>query len=194
MCRSTGYSSEDIQVIAPMYQGMNGIDVINEMLQEHFNPNDVLKKELRVGKVIYRENDKILQLKNQNEDNVFNGDIGILLNIDLGNNVSSSKLLVGYDDNLVEYSSKDFVNISHAYCISIHKSQGSEYPLIILPISFGYQRMLAKNLIYTAITRAKQKLIIVGDYNAFLYGINNTNYKVRKTTLKERLIKFVNPF
>jgi len=191
---NNGYSSEDIQVVAPMYQGVNGIDVLNELLQEHFNPKDGLKKELRVGKVIYRENDKILQLKNQNEDNVFNGDIGILLNIDLGNNVSSSKLLVGYDDNLVEYSSKDFVNISHAYCISIHKSQGSEYPLIILPISFGYQRMLAKNLIYTAITRAKQKLIIVGDYNAFLYGINNTNYKVRKTTLKERLIKFVNPF
>ena len=112
-----------------------------------------------------------------------------MLNVDLGNNISTSKLLVGYDDNLVEYSSKDFVNIAHAYCISIHKSQGSEYPLIILPISFAYQRMLAKNLIYTAITRAKQKLVIVGDYNAFLYGINNTNYKIRKTTLKEKLIK-----
>lgn len=189
-----GYSIDDIQVVAPMYQGMNGIDVLNELLQEHFNPKDELKNELRVGKVIYRENDKILQLKNQNEDNVYNGDIGVLLNVDLGNNVTASKLLVGYDDNLVEYSSKDFVNISHAYCISIHKSQGSEYPLIILPVSFAYQRMLAKNLIYTAITRAKQKLVIVGDYNAFLYGINNTNYKIRNTTLKEKLIKFVNPF
>ena len=177
-----------------MYQGMNGIDVLNEMLQVHFNPSDEMKKELRVGKVIYRENDKILQLKNQNEDNVYNGDIGTLLDVDFGGNVSSSKLMVGYDENIVEYSSKDFVNITHAYCISIHKSQGSEYPLIILPISFAYQRMLAKNLIYTAITRAKQKLVIVGDYNAFLYGISNTNYKVRKTTLKEKLIKFVNPF
>ena len=191
---NNGYSSEDIQVIAPMYQGMNGIDVLNEMLQVHFNPSDEMKKELRVGKVIYRENDKILQLKNQNEDNVYNGDIGTLLDVDFGGNVSSSKLMVGYDENIVEYSSKDFVNITHAYCISIHKSQGSEYPLIILPISFAYQRMLAKNLIYTAITRAKQKLVIVGDYNAFLYGISNTNYKVRKTTLKEKLIKFVNPF
>lgn len=191
---NNGYSSEDIQVIAPMYQGMNGIDVLNEMLQVHFNPSDDMKKELRVGKVIYRENDKILQLKNQNEDNVYNGDIGTLLDVDFGGNVSSSKLMVGYDENIVEYSSKDFVNITHAYCISIHKSQGSEYPLIILPVSFAYQRMLAKNLIYTAITRAKQKLIIVGDYNAFLYGISNTNYKVRKTTLKEKLIKFVNPF
>ena len=191
---NNGYNREDIQVIAPMYQGMNGIDVLNELLQEYFNPNDGLKKELRVGKIIYRENDKILQLKNQNEDNVFNGDIGILLDIDLDKNINGSKLMVGYDGNLVEYTSKDFVNITHAYCISIHKSQGSEYPLIILPISFAYQRMLAKNLIYTAITRAKQKLIIVGDYNAFLYGISNTNYKIRKSTLKEKLIKFVNPF
>lgn len=191
---NNGYNLDDIQVVAPMYQGMNGIDVLNELLQEHFNPKEETKKELRVGKVIYREQDKILQLKNQNEDNVYNGDIGVLLDIDLGSNVSSSKLIVGYDDNIVDYSSKDFVNITHAYCISIHKSQGSEYPLIILPISFAYQRMLAKNLIYTAITRAKQKLIIVGDYNAFLYGISNTNYKIRKTTLKDKLIKIVNPF
>ncbi len=191
---NNGYSRDDIQVIAPMYQGLNGIEILNEQLQNYFNPSDDIKKELRVGKVIYREEDKILQLKNQNEDNVYNGDIGTLIDLDLGNNVSSSKLTVGYDDSIVEYSSKDFVNICHAYCISIHKSQGSEYPLIILPISFGYQRMLAKNLIYTAITRAKQKLIIIGDYNAFLYGISNTKYKVRKTTLKEKLIYYVNPF
>ena len=191
---NNGYSRDDIQVIAPMYQGLNGIEILNEQLQNYFNPSDDIKKELRVGKVIYREEDKILQLKNQNEDNVYNGDIGTLIDLDLGNNVSSSKLTVGYDDSIVEYSSKDFVNICHAYCISIHKSQGSEYPLIILPMSFGYQRMLAKNLIYTAITRAKQKLIIIGDYNAFLYGISNTKYKVRKTTLKEKLIYYVNPF
>ncbi len=192
--QSNGYSSEDIQVIAPMYQGMNGIDIFNEVLQEYFNPKDELKNELRVGKVFYRETDKILQLKNQNEDNVYNGDIGTLLEVESVNNVSNSKLIVDFEGNIVEYSMKDFVNITHAYCISIHKSQGSEYPLIILPVSFSYQRMLAKNLIYTAITRAKQKLIIVGDYNAFLYGISNTNYKIRKTTLKEKLIKFVNPF
>lgn len=192
--QSNGYSSDDIQIIAPMYQGMNGIDVFNEVLQEYFNPRDEQKNELRVGKIYYRESDKILQLKNQNEDNVYNGDIGTLLEVEANNSVSNSKLVVDFDGNVVEYSMKDFVNITHAYCISIHKSQGSEYPLIILPISFAYQRMLAKNLIYTAITRAKQKLIIVGDYNAFLYGISNTNYKIRKTTLKEKLIKFVNPF
>lgn len=194
LAKNNGYNNEDIQVLAPMYQGINGIDNINDILQEYFNPRDDLLNELRVGKIVYRENDKILQLKNQNEDNVFNGDIGVLIEIEKGNNLSNSKMYVSYDDNIVEYTSKDFVNITHAYCISIHKSQGSEYPLIILPVSFAYQRMLAKNLLYTAITRAKQKLIIIGNYDAFLYGINNTNYKIRKTTLKEKLLKFVNPF
>jgi len=193
IAKNNGYEDEDIQVLAPMYQGMNGIDNLNDILQEYFNPRSIELNELRVGKVIYRENDRILQLKNQNDDNVFNGDIGNLVEIEKGNNISSSKLYVGYDGNVVEYTSKDYVNITHAYCVSIHKSQGSEYPLIILPVSFAYQRMLAKNLLYTAITRAKQKLVIIGDYNAFLYGISNTNYKIRKTTLKERLLKFVNP-
>ena len=193
VAKSNGYEDDDIQVLAPMYHGINGIDNLNDILQDYFNPHDDELNELRVGKVIYRENDKILQLKNQNDDNVFNGDIGNLVEIEKGNVLGNSKIYVGYDDNVVEYTSKDFVNITHAYCISIHKSQGSEYPLIILPVTFAYQRMLAKNLIYTAITRAKQKLVLVGNYDAFLYGINNTNYKIRKTTLKERLIKFVNP-
>lgn len=194
IAKNNGYNDEDIQVLAPMYQGINGIDNLNDLLQEYFNPSSMELNELRVGKAIYRENDKILQLKNQNDDNVFNGDIGTLVEIEKGNNLNSSKMYVGYDDNVVEYTAKDFSNITHAYCISIHKSQGSEYPLIILPISFAYQRMLAKNLLYTAITRAKQKLIIIGNYDAFLYGINNTNYKIRKTTLKEKLLNFVNPF
>lgn len=193
VAKNNGYEADDIQVLAPMYHGVNGIDNLNDILQEYFNPRDESLNELRVGKVIYRENDKILQLKNQNDDNVFNGDIGNLLEIEKVNNVSGPKIYVGYDDNVVEYTAKDFVNITHAYCISIHKSQGSEYPLIIMPVSFAYQRMLAKNLIYTAVTRAKQKLVIVGNYDAFLYGINNTNYKVRKTTLKDKLLKFVNP-
>lgn len=191
--KNNGYEDDDIQVLAPMYQGVNGIDNFNDMLQNYFNPYDDLVSQIRVGKAIYRENDKILQLKNQNEDNVYNGDIGILIEIENKENSRLAKMHVDYDGNIVEYTNKDFINITHAYCISIHKSQGSEYPLIILPVTFAYQRMLVKNLLYTAITRAKQKLVIVGDYDAFLYGINNTNYKIRKTTLKDKLLKFVNP-
>lgn len=191
--KNNGYDNDDIQVLAPMYQGVNGIDNFNYMLQEYFNPQNELKKEIRIGSVVYRETDKILQLKNQNEDNVFNGDIGVLVDINEGNSLSTSTLTVDYEDTIVDYTYKDFSHITHAYCVSIHKSQGSEYPLIILPVTFAYKRMLVKNLLYTAITRAKQKLVIIGDYNAFLYGINNTNYKIRKTTLKEKLSKFVNP-
>ena len=191
--KNNGYDNDDIQVLAPMYQGVNGIDNFNDMLQNYFNPYDDAINQMRVGKSIYRENDKILQLKNQNEDNVYNGDIGRLIEIENKDNSRLAKMYVDYDGNIVEYTNKDFINITHAYCISIHKSQGSEYPLIILPVTFAYQRMLVKNLLYTAITRTKQKLVIIGNYDAFLYGINNTNYKIRKTTLKDKLLKFVNP-
>ena len=192
LANKKGYGQDDIQVVAPMYSGANGIDNINTMLQEFFNPRDEYKLELKHGSVIYREGDKILQLKNQNEDDVYNGDIGTLISIEDDPDNKSKKLIVDFDGNLVEYSKADLINIRHAYCISIHKSQGSEYPLIIAPFSYNYQKMLAKNLVYTAITRAKKKLVLVGDYNSFLYGVNNDRYQKRYTSLKERLIKSVN--
>ena len=170
-----GYDPNDIQVVAPMYNGMNGIDNLNIILQEYFNPPSEFKNEMKLGSVIYREGDKILQLKNQNEDGVYNGDIGTLVSVDKMDN--GYKLTVDFDDNFVEYTNGDFINISHAYCVSVHKSQGSEYPVIIAPFSYNYQRMLAKNLVYTAITRAKKKLILIGDYNSFIYGINNDRYQ-----------------
>ena len=185
-----GYDVNDIQVVAPMYNGANGIDNINIMLQEYFNPYSEFKNEMKFGSVIYREGDKILQLKNQNEDGVYNGDIGVLVSVEKID--KGYKLTIDFDDNLVEYTNGDFINITHAYCISVHKSQGSEYPLIIAPFSYNYQRMLAKNLIYTAITRAKKKLVLIGDYNSFVYGINNNKFQKRYTTLKERIINSVN--
>ena len=191
LANKKGYSNEDIQIIAPMYSGMNGIDNLNIILQEYFNPPSEFKNEMKLGSVTYREGDKILQLKNQNEDGVYNGDIGILVSVDKLD-AKGYKLVVDYDDNLVEYTNGDFVNIRHAYCISVHKSQGSEYPVIIAPFSYTYQRMLAKNLIYTAITRAKKKLVLIGDYNSLVYGVNNRNYEKRYTTLKERIIQSVN--
>jgi exodeoxyribonuclease V alpha subunit len=192
LANKKGYGQDDIQVVAPMYSGANGIDNINTMLQEFFNPRDEYKLELKHGSVIYREGDNILQLKNQNEDDVYNGDIGTLISIEDDPDNKSKKLIVDFDGNLVEYSKADLINIRHAYCISIHKSQGSEYPLIIAPFSYNYQKMLAKNLVYTAITRAKKKLVLVRDYNSFLYGVNNDRSQKRYTSLKERLIKSVN--
>ena len=189
-----GYNYKKFQVMAPMYKGITGIDELNKTLQEVFNPYDDCKRQIEYGEVIFRENDKILQLVNMPEENVFNGDIGVIQEI-IPANISESKkneIYVDYDGNLVKYLPKDFNKIKHGYIISIHKSQGSEFDIVILPVSRTYKRMLYKKLIYTAITRAKRKLIILGEKEAFIYSINNTNEYIRKTSLEENLKKFLN--
>ena len=128
------------------------------------------------------------------DDNVFNGDIGIIEKI-IPATMSESKkneIYVDYDGNLVKYLPKDFNKIKHGYIISIHKSQGSEFDTVILPISKYYKRMLYKKLIYTAITRAKRKLILLGEPEAFVYSVNNNEEYIRKTSLEENLKKFLN--
>lgn len=188
------YNYKKFQIMAPMYAGIVGIDSLNKTLQEVFNPKDKEKIEIESGDVVFRENDKILQLTNMPDDNVFNGDIGIIEKI-IPANISESKkneIYVDYDGNIVKYLPKDFNKIKHGYIISIHKSQGSEFDTVILPISKYYKRMLYKKLIYTAITRAKRKLIILGEPEAFIYSINNNEEYIRKTSLEENLKKFLN--
>ena len=188
------YNYKKFQIMAPMYAGIVGIDSLNKSLQEVFNPKDKNKTEIEAGDVIFRENDKILQLSNMPDDNVFNGDIGIIEKI-IPANISESKkneIYVDYDGNLVKYLPKDFNKIKHGYIISIHKSQGSEFDTVILPISKYYKRMLYKKLIYTAITRAKRKLILLGEPEAFVYSVNNNEEYIRKTSLEENLKKFLN--
>ncbi len=184
-----GVSLSDLQLLAPMYKGMNGIDILNKDLQNIFNPKDKNKTEIFIGDTLYRENDKILQLVNMPDENIYNGDIGYITNIFPANVSESGKIeiIVNYDGNKVRYFPKDFNKIKHAYIISIHKSQGSEFPIVIMPLSLEYSKMLYRKLIYTAITRAKSKLIILGETDAFKYSINNTNEYIRKTELKERL-------
>ncbi|MFR6099976.1 MAG: ATP-dependent RecD-like DNA helicase [Longibaculum sp.] len=146
-----GYDANDIQVLAPMYNGVAGIDALNDCLQDLLNPHDEFKNELRVGKRIYREGDKILQLKNRIEDNVFNGDIGTLVEICYKDNFEylTDTLIVDFDGTYVEYTANDFYTITHAYCMSIHKSQGNEFKIVIMPVLKDYYIMLRKNLIYT---------------------------------------------
>ena len=179
------YSYKRVQIMAPMYASINGIDNLNKILQNVFNPKDNNKKELLVGDVIFRENDKILQLVNMPDNNVFNGDIGI---IDSINNGSKKEIVINFDGNYVTYLPKDFSSIKHGYVISIHKSQGSEFELVIIPICSSYRRMLYRKLIYTGITRAKEKLILIGDSESFKYAVNNNSEILRKTTLIDRLI------
>ena len=185
-----GYSELDIQILAPMYKGENGIINLNKVLQNKFNPRTSRTKELEVGEITYRVGDKVLQLVNDIDNSVFNGDIGYIVNI-LSSRQSNSKrneIHVDFDGNVVIYTPSKFVEITHGYAISIHKAQGSEFDTVIIPISNSYKYMLYNKLIYTAVTRAKKNLIILGDEYSFIYAVNN-NYTVkRKTTLKERLI------
>lgn len=184
-----GYHEKRVQIMAPMYRGENGIDVLNKELQEVFNPKTDDKIEIKYGDVTWREHDKILQLVNMPDENVFNGDIGIIRYIIPASRSKSGKneIYVDYDGLVVKYLPKDFVKIKHGYVITIHKSQGSEFEVVVMPISHSYYRMLYRKLIYTGVTRAKKKLILIGETNAFEFSVHNKQEYTRKTTLKEML-------
>lgn len=183
-----GYDQNDIQVLAPIYQGVAGINALNQALQEIFNPLDG-QDEYRIGQKVYRVGDKILQLKNRPEDDIYNGDIGILVEICRkdGFEYLEDTLIVDYDGNYVAYTSKDFFTFTLAYCMSIHKAQGNEFKIVIMPVLNDYYIMLKRNLIYTGITRAKQSLFILGNPNALFMGINNVLDLNRKTTLVNKI-------
>lgn len=188
-----GYSDMDIQVLAPMYKGNNGIDNLNIMLQKLFNPKDKSKKEIAFKDVIYREYDKVLQLVNDPDNNVYNGDIGYIEEIIVSDGKKiPNQININYDGNIVEYTPDKFINFRHGYAISIHKAQGSEFDTVIIPITSNFKRMLYNKLVYTGVTRAKKSLIIVGESNSFIYGINNDYVDNRKTTLKDFIINKYN--
>ncbi len=184
-----GYDYKRLQLMAPMYAGINGIDNINKVLQNVFNPRDNEKEEIKYGDITYRENDKVLQLVNDPDNNVFNGDIGIIKKI---NRFGKTSIVIDYDGNLVEYELKDFPKFKHAFIISIHKSQGSEFELVIMPISSYYKRMLYRKLIYTGITRAKRRLILIGEVEALISGVRREGEYLRKTGLLEKLLNYLN--
>jgi exodeoxyribonuclease V alpha subunit len=195
--KNKGYSARDIQVLAPMYRGPAGIDRLNVLLQEIFNPNsDGTRKELAFGDVKYRIGDKVLQLVNQPESNVFNGDIGEIVSLFYAKeNVEKQDMLViSFDGIEVTYTRQDLNQITHAYCTSVHKSQGSEFPIVILPIARSYYRMLRRNLIYTAITRSKQFLILCGEEDALRMGVERADEQSRLTTLADKLQEALSPF
>ncbi|WP_430487427.1 SF1B family DNA helicase RecD2 [Priestia flexa] len=189
-----GYTAKDIQVLAPMYKGPAGIDKMNEVLQELFNPASHQRRELKHGDVTYRVGDKVLQLVNQPDSNVFNGDMGEIVSVFFAkeNTEKQDMLVISFEGNEVTYTKQDFNQITHAYCCSIHKSQGSEFPIVVLPIVKSYYRMLRRNLLYTAVTRSKQFLILCGEEEAFQIGVNRNEDSVRQTNLqallKEQLV------
>lgn len=190
-----GFSPKDIQVLAPMYRGPAGIDQLNKILQEVLNPKKERgSKELSFGEIKYRIGDKILQLVNQPEKNVFNGDIGEVISILYAkeNIDKQDQLIVSFEGTEVTYTRQDFQQITHAFCCSIHKSQGSEFPIVILPVVRSYYRMLRRNLLYTAITRSQKFLIICGEESSFRLGIERKDDQKRQTTLCEKLVGELN--
>ncbi|MGV3488131.1 MAG: ATP-dependent RecD-like DNA helicase [Tuberibacillus sp.] len=185
-----GYTARDIQVLAPIYRGNAGIDALNLALQNLFNPESEQKRTLKFGDQVYRAGDKVLQLVNNPEANVFNGDMGEVVAIFRAKETTDNEeqMVVSFDGNEVTYLKRDLNQITLAYCCSIHKSQGSEFPIVVLPIVKGYHRMLRRNLVYTAITRSKTYLIMCGDSAAFEYAIKQTDVDRRHSRLKEKLV------
>lgn len=187
--KEKGIDLKNIQVLAPMYRSKAGITAINKQLQQLINPKTEKKREVTVGDAVFRVGDRVIQLVNQPEDGVYNGDIGEIVAIFKAeeNKEKTEQLVIQFVDKEIAYERSDYTNFMHAYCISIHKSQGSEFPIVILPVVSVYRRMLRKNLLYTAITRSKQSLIIIGERDAFLKGVKTEDTNNRYTTLKEQL-------
>jgi exodeoxyribonuclease V alpha subunit len=177
----------DIQVLIPMYKGDLGIDEMNREIQMNFNPMYEKGLSMTYGDRRYFKQDKVIQLVNDPERKVMNGDIGVIKDI-VKSEKDTNIMLVEFDEGVVTYEQADLENLNLAYVISIHKSQGSEYKIVFLPIIKPYMHMLKKELIYTAITRAKQYLLILGDMNLLRYASNQISEK-RHTMLKDRLVE-----
>lgn len=188
-----GYDMSDIQVLAPMYKGSAGIKKLNTVLQSILNPKQKDSREIEFGDVIFRKGDKVLQLVNRPSDNIFNGDIGVVVGIFWAkeNALNKDVLVVDFEGNEITFSRQDLMELTHAYCTSIHKSQGSEFPIVIMPMVKQYFRMLQKPILYTALTRAKQSLVFLGDPQAFEIGLN-THGQVRLTQLCSFLKDYFN--
>lgn len=177
-------SYKEFQILCPMYKTIAGIDEINRHVQNKVNPKTKNKKELQYGDVIFREDDKVLQLTNMPDENVYNGDIGIIKEI---KTAPKKEIIIDFDGNIVKYTPSNFNNFRLAYAISIHKAQGSEFDVVIIPIVRNFNKMLYRKLIYTGITRSKKKLYLIGDINALKYAVSNNNSDIRRTSIKDYL-------
>ncbi|WP_242491886.1 ATP-dependent RecD-like DNA helicase [Miniphocaeibacter massiliensis] len=191
---------EDIQVLTPMKKGEIGTVELNTKLQEVLNPKTPLVEEIKYGDKLFRENDKVMQIKNnynkefksqngQDGLGVFNGDFGIIKKIDNYDN----KVEVLFDnERIVGYTVKELEELSLSYAITIHKSQGSEFPVVVIPLGAGPYMLMTRNLIYTAITRAKNLVVLVGEVKYLKNMINNTHIAKRNSTLASRIREYYN--
>lgn len=180
--KSGGDLQNGIQILIPMYAGVCGIDAVNSKIQERYNAET--EKFIKRDNILFKKNDKVLQLKNDSELDIMNGDIGKI--IDIVNINNKDAMLIDFDGRVVTYYASNIENLKLAYAISIHKSQGSEFENVIIPILPSYQIMLKKKIVYTGVTRAKKKLIIIGKLDSLERAIHQFDYK-RQTSLYQRI-------
>lgn len=180
--RNTKFRPRDIQVLTPKHDGSTGVVSLNTVLQECLNPS---KSQIVYGSTVFRPGDRVMQMKNNYKKEVFNGDVGYICHL----SEEERKMIVDFSGSRVEYDGTSFGELSLAYCSTIHKSQGSEYPCVIIPVTMADYYMLQRNLIYTAVTRAKKYCILVGEERALGYAVGNNVVQKRNTRLRQRLIE-----
>jgi exodeoxyribonuclease V alpha subunit len=173
----------DVQVLAPMHRGELGTQSLNHALQERLNPAAEGATELARGERVFRRGDKVMQLRNDYDKSVFNGDIGVVGAID----GDEGTLRVDFDGRPTLYERAELDQLVHAYAVSIHKSQGSEYPAVVLSIAPQHYMMLQRSLLYTGVTRGKRLVVIVGSKRAFARAVGNADARRRYTWLAERV-------
>lgn len=173
-----------IQVLSPMYRGKAGVAFLNEQLQQVLNPPDPHKRERRLGGRLFRVGDKVMQIRNNYEKDVFNGDAGRIVSID----PEEQTAMVAFDDDrMVEYDLSELDELVHAFAISVHKAQGAEYPAVVIPVLTQHYLLLQRNLIYTAVTRAKKLVVLVGTRKALAIAIKNNKIAARYSGLRRKL-------
>jgi exodeoxyribonuclease V alpha subunit len=173
----------EIQVLTPMHRGLAGAGNLNRVLQERLNPEG---RTLVRGERRYREGDKVMQIRNNYDKEVFNGDIGRILSLDM----EAQTAIVRIDERQVSYEFHELDEVMLAYAVSVHKSQGSEYPAVVLPLLTQHYVLLQRNLLYTAITRGRRLVVVVGSRRALAMAVKNAKTAARHTRLAERLALF----
>jgi exodeoxyribonuclease V alpha subunit len=175
---------DDVQVISPMYRGPCGVDALNERLREENARSTPNAAEIRHGLRVLREGDRVIHTRNDYEKEVFNGDMGRIVRV---YDTSEPTLVVKYPEREVTYASAEFSDLQPAFAITVHRSQGGEFPAVVLPLVTPHYRMLQRHLLYTAITRAKSLVVIVGSQRALRMAIENAEQRERQSALAERL-------
>jgi exodeoxyribonuclease V alpha subunit len=176
----------DIQVLAPMYKGPVGVSILNQKLQERLNPN--AEAQIEWGEKLFRVGDKVMQTRNNYDKGVFNGDVGWIRRINRDDSTLKVEFLEDAGPLLVSYDFHELDELVLAYAVTVHKSQGSEYPAVVLPLFKEHRMLLQRNLLYTAITRAKRFCVLVGQPYALELAVHNDRVALRNTGLAERLL------